>query len=752
MQSWRRYCTTTRPGSRIKATCKISRPEIDGDIMTFEELKSRASEYLCDDSVAKMEMAYEFARDAHAGQQRVSGEEYINHPIATARILASLDMDVDSLAAALLHDVVEDSEVTLKEIRQLFGDAIADMVDGVTKLTQLEARTRFEEQAENLRKMFVAMARDIRVILIKLADRLHNMRTLEPLPPVRRKHIAQETLEIFAPLAHRLGISRIQVELEDLALKHLYPDEYENLAREVPARRRQREQYTERVIQQLSDELDAADIEARINGRAKHLYSIWEKMRNQDRSLDQIYDLVAIRVIVDNVKDCYGVLGVVHNMWRPIPGRFKDYIAMPKSNMYQSLHTTVLGPEGEPFEIQIRTWQMHRVAEYGIAAHWRYKEGGETDEEFDKKLAWLREVLEWQNEAPDPHEFMESLKIDVFSDEVFVFTPKGDVIELPAGSTPIDFAYRIHTEVGHRCVGAKINGNIAPLDTELENGDIVEIVTSKQSGGPSSDWLKIVQTSSARSRIRQWFRRERRKENLEMGERLLRREIKDLGLKPQDVMCDDYMSRVRHRFNFESVDDLLVAVGYGGITAGQVASRLREMYREDHAGEKVSIDDEQLKEKLPRSDDREPGVKVKGIDNVLVRLARCCNPVPGDEILGYVTRGRGVSIHRADCPNITRYLDEEQRVIEVSWDSVEAGYYPVEIRIVAVDRPGLLSDVAQAVSSFSTNILDAKARTRTDGTAVVHMVLEIHDLQQLGYLKQKVERVRDVLRVERVSH
>ena len=720
--------------------------------MTFAEFKAQASEYLSEDALTQIELAYEFACDAHSGQMRASGEEFVQHPLHVAIILSQLDMDADTLAAALLHDVVEDSEVTLEQIEESFGERIATMVDGVTKLTQLEARTKFEEQAENLRKMFVAMAKDIRVILIKLADRLHNMRTLQPLSKSRRKAIAEETLEIFAPLAHRLGISRIQVELEDLSLKHLHPEEYDKLAEEVPARRREREKYTQEVIDELNESLLEIGIEADIHGRAKHLYSIWNKMKNQDRSLEQIFDLVAIRVITDSVKDCYGVLGGVHNMWRPLPGRFKDYIAMPKSNMYQSLHTTVIGPEGEPFEIQIRTRSMHRIAEYGIAAHWRYKEGGESDEEFDKKLAWLREILEWQSEAPDPHDFMESLKIDVFSDEVFVFTPKGDVIELPDGSTPIDFAYRIHTEVGHSCVGAKINGNIAPLDTELENGDIVEILTSKQSGGPSSDWLKIVQTSSARSRIRQWFRRERRDENLEMGKRLLREEITDLGLNPEEVMCEDYLSKVRHRFNFNSVDDLLVAVGYGGITAGQVASRLRELYREEHGGEKITIDKESLKDKLPQADDREPGVKVKGIDNVLVRLARCCNPVPGDEILGYVTRGRGVSIHRSDCPNITRYLDEEQRVIEVSWDSVEAGYYPVEIMIVAVDRPALLSDVAQAVASFSTNILDAKARTRTDGTAVVNMVLEIHDLQQLGYLKQRVERIRDVLRVERVSH
>jgi len=719
--------------------------------LSIEELISSTSQYLSEEARERIRTAYSFAEDAHAGQRRVSGEPFVHHPLSVALILADLEMDADTLVASLLHDVVEDSQVTLDDLRERFGDHVAEMVDGVTKLTQLEARTRAEEQAENLRKMFVAMARDIQVILIKLADRLHNMRTLGSLSPQRRRAIAEETLDIFAPLAHRLGISRIQVELEDLALKHLHPDEYHNLAREVPVRKQKREDFINEITDELEGALDELDIEGEIQGRTKHFYSIYKKLDQQNKSLDEIYDLVAIRVIVENIKDCYAVLGMVHNLWHPIPGRFKDYIAMPKSNMYQSLHTTVIGPRGVPFEIQIRTWPMHRVAEYGIAAHWRYKEG-ETDEEFDKKLTWLREVLEWQSEAPDPHEFMESLRIDVFSDEVFVFTPKGDVIELPADSTPIDFAYRIHTEVGHRCVGAKINGRIAPLDTALQNGDIVEILTSKQSRGPSSDWLKIVQTSSARSRIRQWFKRERREENLERGEDLLKAEIQSLGLEVDDLWNEEYFARIRQRFNFDTTEDVLVAIGYGGLTAGQVVTRLHDMYREEHVGEEITIDESSLREKLPRTTDKEHGVKVRGIDNVLVRLARCCNPVPGDDIVGYITRGRGVSIHRSDCPNITRYMDDQNRIIDVSWESVEARYYPVQIQITAIDRPGLLSDVAQTVASFSTNILDAKARTRSDELAVVSMVLEIHDLEQLGYIKQRVERIRDVLHVERVSH
>ncbi len=720
--------------------------------MSLEELREQTSRYLSQAARDRLEEALGFAREAHQGQKRVSGEAFVEHPTSVAVILSKMDMDVDTLMAAILHDVVEDSTVTLEELRGAFGDTVAELVDGVTKLTQLETRTRMEEQAENLRKMFVAMAKDIRVILIKLADRLHNMRTLGSLDSNRRRDIAQETLDIFAPLAYRLGISRIQWELEDLALYYLHPDTFQDLALKVPQHRKERDEYTQELIHDLEEALEEMGITAEIQGRAKHLYSIYSKITKQDRDLDDIYDLVAIRVIVDSVKDCYAVLGMVHNLWRPIPGRFKDYIAMPKSNMYQSLHTTVVGPEGEPFEIQIRTWAMHRVAEYGIAAHWRYKERGTADENFEKKLAWLREVLEWQSEAPDPHEFMDALRIDVFSDEVFVFTPKGDVVELPQGSTPIDFAYRIHTEVGHRCVGAKVNGRITPLDQPLENGDIVEILTSKQSRGPSSDWLKIVKTSSARSRIRQWFKREHRDENRERGKALLNEELENLGLRPADALKESYLARIRERFNFQTNEDIWVAVGYGGLTAGQVAGRLHQMYQEEHEPKEVVFEKEIPKEDLPSTAEHADGVKVKGIDNILVRLARCCNPVPGDEIVGYITRGRGVSIHRDDCPNITRYLDDNARVIDVSWESVETQYYPIEIRVTSLDRTGLLSEVAEVVANFSTNILDAKARTTRDGKAVLNMVLEIRDLNQLGYLKQRVERIRDVLHVERVSH
>jgi len=721
--------------------------------LTLDDLEKAIVRYSPNASLELVRRAYGFSARAHRGQTRVSGHEFIDHPLAVAFILAELELDPVTIAAALLHDVVEDTACSLQDVREEFGDEVTALVDGVTKLTQLEARTRLEEQAENLRKMLVAMARDIRVILIKLADRLHNMRTLGVLSRERRREIADETLEVFAPLAHRLGISRIQWELEDLALKYKHPETYEELREKVPARRQEREEYTRLLIDQLKESLEEVGIEGDIQGRAKHLYSIYRKIVGQDKEMAEIYDLVAVRVVVDTVKDCYGVLGTVHSLWKPIPGRFKDYIAMPKSNMYQSLHTTVIGPRGEPFEIQIRTWEMHRTAEYGIAAHWRYKESGASDEDFEKKLTWLREVLEWQSESCDAREFMESLKIDVFSDEVFVFTPKGDVIDLPAGSTPIDFAYRIHTEVGHRCTGAKVNGRIVPLDTKLQNGDIVEIITNKGSSGPSKDWLKIVQTSTARSRIRQWLKRERREENIERGEEMVRREIKHLGLSPQEVMIHQYMESVARRYNFSGPDDVLLAVGYGGLTAGQVAARLRDEYRNDHKPPEVELDIAALEETLPRRKEKDgPGVRVKGIDNILVRLARCCNPVPGDEILGYITRGRGVSIHRSDCPNLTHYLDEEDkdRVIEVSWEAVEAAYYPVELEISCIDRPGLLSAVAQVVADFDVNILAAKVNTKGN-LGMIHLTLEIHDLEQLGYIGKRIERVRDVLAVERMS-
>ncbi|MBE3589236.1 MAG: bifunctional (p)ppGpp synthetase/guanosine-3',5'-bis(diphosphate) 3'-pyrophosphohydrolase [Firmicutes bacterium] len=715
--------------------------------MTVVELEDRVARYQRNADRDLIDRAYHFSRRAHEGQKRRSGEAYIEHPLAVAGILAELELDDVTIAAALLHDVVEDTTVTIEDVRREFGEEVAELVDGVTKLERLSFRSHAEEQAENVRKMFLAMARDIRVILIKLADRLHNMRTLAAMPRDKQMKTAQQTLEIYAPLAARLGIFRIKWELEDLALRYLKPEVYRDLARRIPQKRAEREAYAQVIIQALREKLDEAGIEAEIDGRAKHFYSIYNKMQ-KGRDLAEIYDLVAVRVIVNDIRDCYAVLGIVHAMWKPLPGRFKDYIATPKQNMYQSLHTTVIGPQGEPFEIQIRTWEMHRTAEYGIAAHWRYKDG-KTDPDFDKKLAWLREVLEWQRETKDATEFMEGLKIDLFSDEVFVFTPRGDVIGLPAGAGPLDFAYRIHTEIGHRCVGARVNGRIVPLDTVLQNGDIVEIIT-QPNGQPSLDWLGIVKTSTAKNRIRQWFKRARREENLERGRELVQKELRRVGLNPAQVWKDEWLEEARKKLNVQSVDDMLIAVGYGGIGAAQVAARIKECHRrEELAAAPLEALQPQKKSEWGKPSG---GVRVKGIDNVLVRFPRCCNPVPGDSIVGYITQGRGVSIHHAACPNVNEHLRHPDRLIEVTWDEVDASYYPVELAIVGIDRPGLLSDVAQVISEIRVNILSASARSKHDGTAVIDVVLAVRDLDQLDYIRRRLMKIHDVHSVERAAH
>jgi guanosine-3',5'-bis(diphosphate) 3'-pyrophosphohydrolase len=667
---------------------------------------------------AMVARAYQFAERAHAGQTRVSGEPFIGHPLAVAGIVADLGLDAVTVAAALLHDVVEDTPASLEAIRAEFGDEVAMLVDGLTKLARLPVGGRAEEQAENLRKMLIAMARDIRVILIKLADRLHNMRTLEPLSPDQRQAMARETLEIYAPIAHRLGIFRLKWELEDLALRFLQPEIYSDLARRIPHKRQEREEFAEELMAELRERLKAAGISAEVSGRAKHFYSIYQKMYEQHHDLSQIYDLLAVRVIVDTVRDCYNVLGIVHATWKPMPGRFKDYIAMPKSNMYQSLHTTVIGPRGEPFEIQIRTWAMHRTAEYGIAAHWKYKEGS--------------------------------------TDEDFVFTPKGDVIQLPAGSTPIDFAYRIHTEIGHHCVGAKINGRIVTLDRPLENGDIVEVLTHKQAG-PSADWLGIVRTSTAKNRIRQWFKRERREEAVARGREAVQRECRRLSLEPTQLLRPEWLEEAARRFSYQGVDDLLAAVGFGSTSAAQVVGRLREQWRRAEEQRALAEAEAQALAEMPAGGRRgvgprkSDGVRVRGIDNVLVRFGRCCNPVPGDPIVGYVTRGRGVSIHHPTCPNLLSHRGEEGRLIEVDWEQVDAAYYPVEVEIHGLDRPGLLSDVTQILADTRTNIIEACARGRgRSDRAVIGFVLEIKNLEHLESLRRKILKVRDVYRVERV--
>ncbi|NMP22506.1 RelA/SpoT family protein [Sulfobacillus harzensis] len=689
--------------------------------------------------------AMTFAEEAHRGQSRASGDPYVAHPLAVASILADLKMDAPTITAALLHDVVEDTAYTLDDIEERFGAEVAQLVDGVTKLDRLEARTREEEQAENLRKMFLAMAKDIRVILIKLADRLHNMRTLKHLTADRVQRIAKETMEIYAPLAHRLGIFRIKWELEDLAFQHLQPAAFQEMKELVAMKRQEREAAVEAIIAELKGRLEAVGMVSEVSGRAKHLYSIYQKMYKQGKDFQEIYDLMAVRVLVESVKDCYAVLGLVHSLWKPIPGRFKDYIAMPKSNLYQSLHTTVIGPHGEPIEVQIRTFEMHHTAEYGIAAHWRYKEGGKGDRDFEQKLSWLRQLLEWQRDMRDASEFMETLKVDLFSDEVFVFTPKGDVIDLPAGANPIDFAYRIHTDVGNHCVGAKVNGRIVPLSTPLESGDIVEVLVNRKSPGPSIDWLSIVHTSQAKTRIRQWLRRERRQEHVARGQDILERELRRQSL----TLSEERLLEIVRKLGYASIEDVAVALSEGNTTGPVLVGRIREeiAHAEKSAAPVIPLP---TKRKGPRPESAS-GVLVRGEGRMLTRLARCCQPVPGDPIIGFLTRGRGVSVHRLGCPNEKELARDPERLIEVSWDvsGAELTRHPVELRVYALDRPGLLADVANVVAD--SNIISAKARGFRDHTAVVEVHLEVQNLVQLTHIIGKLEGLPYVQRVDRVS-
>ena len=720
--------------------------------MSFSELMEKLHK-ASPEGKKLVEKAYSFAEEAHRGQLRNSGEEYIQHPLEVAKILAELELDEATIAAALLHDVVEDTKYTLEDIEKEFGPHVALLVDGVTKLGRIEYKSKEELQVENLRKMFLAMAKDIRVILIKLADRLHNMRTLKYHSEKKQKEIAQETLEIFAPLANRLGIFRIKWELEDLSFRYLKPQEYYDLSEGIALKRAEREVQINEVIEQLRNRLAEVGIKADISGRPKHFYSIYRKMITQHKELSEIYDLTAVRVIVDSVNDCYGALGIVHTMWKPLPGRFKDYIAMPKPNMYQSLHTTLVGAHGEPFEIQIRTWEMHRTAEYGIAAHWKYKEGNKpTGANFEQKLSWLRQLLEWQHDSRDAGEFMESLKIDLFADTVFVFTPKGDVVELPAGSCPVDFAYRVHTDVGHRCIGAKINNRIVPLDTKLANGDIVEILTSKQSNGPSRDWLSFVKTSQAKNRIRSWFKREKREENITRGKEILEREIRKLGLDPAQILKSEHLAKICKSYNFATAEDLYAAMGDGAVTVNKVLVRLKEDLTKDER-ERLQLEALQQGEGKSTSGygKASQGVRVKGVDNILVRFSRCCNPLPGDDIVGYVTRGRGVSIHRRECENIKAHsLEEQARMVEVIWDTEVESIYPVDLEIFALDRPRLVTDVMSAVMETRTNILAINARVGKDKITHIQLSIEIRNLGHLYNVMQKIRRIKDITSVERV--
>jgi len=726
--------------------------------MGIEQLIEKASIYMKEQDLKLIREAYDFADQAHSGQVRKSGEAYILHPLTVADIVLDMGMDVLSIVTALLHDVVEDTTVDLETVREKFGETCAMLVDGLTKLEKIRFQSREEQQNENYRKMFVAMAQDIRVILIKLADRLHNMRTLKYQSEESQRRIAYETLEIFCPIAHRLGISAIKWEMEDIALRYLNPQQYYRIANLMKKKRVEREAFIEDVVSRIREKLAEMGIEGDISGRPKHLYSIYQKMTTRNKQFSEIYDLFAIRVIVDNIKDCYATLGIIHTLWKPMPGRFKDYIAMPKANMYQSLHTTVIGPNGEPTEVQIRTWDMHQTSEYGIAAHWAYKEGNVVpDASFGDKMTWFREILELQNETQDAAEFMESLKMDFFSDLVFVFTPNGEVIELPAGSVPLDFAFRIHTEVGNRTIGAKVNGRIVPLDHKLKTGDIVEILTSKHSYGPSSDWLKIAQSSHARSKIKQWFKKEKREENVAKGRDLIERELKRLGLEPHQWMTDDKLQEVATKFTFNDIEDMMAAIGFSGITAAQIVTKLTEkLRREQEEANQIELTKEitEIKgsavNKKVRNNNN--GVKVKGVDNLLVRFARCCNPVPGDLIIGYITRGRGVSVHRMDCLNIPFGTDNEEadRVIEVEWvDSINANY-SVDIEITGSDRRGLLNEVLQAVSEAKTNISAVSGRTGKNKMAIIHMTVLISHTEHLTNVVEKIKKIQDIYSVQRI--
>ncbi len=695
--------------------------------------------------------AYEVADKMHKNQFRKSGEPYIIHPVETAKILAELGMDTQTVIAGLLHDVVEDTDYTEEQLEENFGKEVALLVDGVTKLGSLVFETKEEAQAENLRKMFLAMSKDIRVLIIKLADRLHNMRTIDFMPPAKIKEKCKETLEIYAPLANRLGMFNIKFELEDIALKHLEPEFYADLSMQINQRKEQREENINVIIKELSEALDKLNIKYEIKGRSKHFYSIYKKMRDKNKQLDEIFDLLAIRVLVETVRDCYAVLGTVHTMWRPIPGRFKDYIAMPKSNMYQSLHTTVFGKDGSPFEIQIRTYQMHEIAEFGIAAHWKYKEGVKSDRE-EGKLAWLRQTLEWNKDMDDSSEFMEALKVDLFSNQVFVFTPAGKVIELPSSSTPIDFAYKIHSAVGNKCIGAKINGKMVPIDHRLENGNIVEIITSANSKGPSVDWLKIAKSSNARNKIRQWLKKENKSENVEKGKSMLDRYIRRKGYDPQQIIKLQRINRVAKELNCSNTEDLYSSLGYGGTMLSKVLDFLVKFYDEEKKNEqKKQKEIKNFEPKQKAKHEATGGIRVKGIDNILVRLSKCCNPVPGDNIIGFITKGRGVSVHRSDCTNITSLPEEEKnRFIEVEWDlEKEFRSFETDVTVLSEDRKGLFSDVSKICEDMDVHITGVMAKSNSDNTASVALTVQISNVNQIAQLMKRFKSMRGVIDVHR---
>ncbi len=720
---------------------------------TFENLIEKVLSYTPNADTEKIKRAYELANEAHKNQKRISGIPYIIHPLAVATIVADLQMDVDSICAALLHDVVEDTAYSAEDIKERFGEQVALLVDGVTKLDKISFSSKEERDMENLRKMFLAMAADIRVIIIKFADRMHNLRTLISMSEDKQREKARETLSIFAPLAHRLGMYKIKWELEDLSLKYIDPIAYYEIMKGINQKRQEREKYIDIIKRDLKNKLKQLNIECSIDGRPKHFYSIYRKMYTQNKTLDQIYDLFAVRIIVDSVSDCYAALGAAHELYKPMPGRFKDYIAMPKPNMYQSLHTTVIGQDGRPFEIQIRTKKMHEIAENGIAAHWKYKEGKSvSDADTEQKFQWVRQILDVQKDAKDEEEFLQTLRIDLFTDQVFVFSPKGDVRSFPAGSTPIDFAFSIHSAVGYKMQGAKVNGKIVPLDYQMKNGDIVEIITSSVVHGPSLDWIKIIKTGQARSKINAWFKKEKREENIIQGKEMLERELKRQGLSELDLSSSEYIEAVVKRYGYASADDLFANLGYGGLHIAGLINKLKDIYKKMNAQAEPVLTPATAESEKQRSKGSSDAVIVKGVDNCLIRYSKCCNPVPGDKIIGYITRGRGVSIHRQDCINVAAmYQDENERarLIDVSWENRREASYLSKIKIVCSDRDGLVLEVANLVNDTRVSMKSVNARSTKDSIAIVEITVDVRNTDQLNTLMKNLRKLKDVIEVTR---
>lgn len=729
---------------------------------TPQEVIALCLTYMSNEHASFVKKAYDLAENAHKGQMRKSGDEFIMHPVQVAGILAELRMDPVTVATGFLHDVVEDTDYTYQDIAERFNPEVADLVDGVTKLGKIKFKSKREHQAENHRKMLLAMAQDVRVVLVKLADRVHNMRTLKFHRPEKQRDIAIETLEIYAPLADRLGISRIKWELEDTSLRYMNPQQYYRIVHLMNSRREDREQYIIDAKEAINESVDELDIRAEITGRPKHIYSIYKKMKNQKKQFNEIYDLLAIRVIVDSIKDCYAVLGAIHTRWKPMPGRFKDYIAMPKANMYQSLHTTVLGPNATPLEVQIRTVKMHEIAEYGVAAHWAYKEGitkKVQNDDLSEHISWFRDIIELQSESNNASDFMDSIKQDIFKDKVYVFSPKGDVMELPAGSSTLDFAYHVHTEVGNRSTGAKVNGKIVPLNYKLKNGDIVEMITSSNTFGPSRDWLKYVNTSKARNKIKRFFKTQEKDKNVERGHELLVAQIEHLEFNPKEILTKEKLQAVAERFNYKSEEDLYASIGFGEVKVATVANRLTDKERKKREQERMQLDTEsnevELKKKEPEKRMKirhEGGVVIQGADNLLVRLSKCCNPVPGDSIVGYITRGRGVSIHRKDCPNVKQEDDRENRLIEVEWEDTNAEKsYDAELQIHGYDRTGLLNEILQVVNALTGSISNVQGKVDNNQMATIRLTVSISNVYELEEIVGKIKQVPDVYTVRRIT-